>query len=437
LGELAGERKRAAGEAGPTLPLPGPFRRLAEAHPVWMDLIVAACFLVVSMASALTPVEVEGDGDPALGHWFAPLLQGAPDAAARAAFAAYWVLAVAALVAWRRPHPIWLLAGAIVLDSLIWATIGLPDQWLVLFALFAVAQRASARAAWIGLAVTCADLVAMTWLLGGGTPADPSTIPVLALYTVVVSVFVHLGNRRRYVAALVDRAEHLALERDQRAQIAVADERARIARELHDVVAHSVAVMVTLSDGAQAAVGRQPERAREAMAMVSRTGRQAVADMRRLLAVLRTESDLVPQPGVPDLVPLVDSFKQSGMPVTLELAAAFPDHQALGLTIYRVVQESLTNVLRHAGRPEWVRVAITQPSAQAYRVLVENGPPTRPDEEPAGQWDGSGQGLVGMAQRVAVFGGQLEAGPTAAGGWRVVATVEEEVQDGADQSAAG
>jgi signal transduction histidine kinase len=147
--------------------------------------------------------------------------------------------------------------------------------------------------------------------------------------------------------------------------------------------------------------------------------------MRRLLAVWRTDSDLAPQPGVDQLVPLIDSFKRSGLPVRLELAAALPDDQALGLTVYRIVQESLTNVLRHAPGARWVRVKITEVGSDVYQVMIENGPPSA-----AGggvpRWEGSGQGLVGMAQRVAVFGGRLESGPTAVGGWRVMALLKEE-----------
>ncbi|MDR2381860.1 MAG: histidine kinase, partial [Bifidobacteriaceae bacterium] len=417
----------AAGPAArpePGLPRPGRFRRFADAHPVLMDVAVAGLFFALSGLAWVGSAGEEAGG--AGGGWLTPPLAEASPAVIGQVYAVYWALAVAALIAWRRRHPVWLLAGALALDSAMWAALGRPDQWVVFFALFAVAQRASARAAWIGLGVTCADLVAMAYLAGDNTGDGVNELVAIALYTALVSVFVHLGNRRRYVAALVDSAEHLALERDQRAQIAVATERARIAREMHDVVAHSVAVMVTLSDGAQAAIDRQPERAREAMAMVSQTGRQAVADMRRLLAVLRADTDRAPQPGADDLVPLVDSFKRSGLPVTLELAASIPDDPALGLTIYRIVQESLTNVLRHGGAPDWTRVNITEPQAGALRVAVVNGPPTLDAEQAGGKWEGSGQGLVGMAQRVEVFGGSLEAGPTPEGGWSVAATLKEE-----------
>jgi signal transduction histidine kinase len=427
-----------ASAAAPVIPQPGRLRRFAERHPRGMDWTAAACFVALSASSEIAggfpgagPVTVMAGpvttpAEHSAGSVLVPLIAVGQPWAVWLFFVGFWLGGSALLVLWRRRHPIWVLAGAIALDAAVVIVCGRSDGWLVLFALFAVAQRASARAAWIGLAVTCAEVAAVSWVYRTSVPGWSVLIPTTAMYVLVVSIFIHFGNRRRYVAALVDRAHHLARERDQRAQIAVAHERARIAREMHDVIAHSVAVMVTLADGAQAAIDRDPQRASQAMAMVSQTGRHTVADMRRLLSVLRSEAELVPQPGAADLLPLVESFTRSGMPVTLELAAAIPEDQALALTVYRIVQESLTNVLRHAGGPQWTRVRIDGPAADTYRVEVENGPPGDGAGQPAPAWQGSGQGLVGMGQRVEVFAGQLEAGPTAGGGWRVVATLKEE-----------
>ncbi|MDR3107805.1 MAG: histidine kinase [Bifidobacteriaceae bacterium] len=392
-----------------------------------MDLAAAGSYLMISGGSLVTtaPADLSSWGSRR-GGWLEPLLAGIPATWLMPFGAASCLIGAVMLVAWRRRHPVRLLVAALCLDALGLAAVGNSEGWLAFFGLFAVAQRASSRAAWIGLAATCAELAVFGLAFGDRGAGTTYLIPSVAMYVLVVSFFVQLGNRRRYVAALIDSAEHLALERDQRAQIAVADERARIAREMHDVVAHSVAVMVTLADGAQAAIERQPERAREAMAMVAQTGRQTVADMRRLLAVLRTEPDLAPQPSVGELAPLVDSFKRLGLPVRLELTASLPEDQAFGLTVFRIVQESLTNVLRHAPGAESVLVRITQPGASEYRVEVVNGPPAADAAGSARPWQGSGQGLIGMGQRVSVFGGSLEAGPTADGGWRVVATLNAE-----------
>jgi signal transduction histidine kinase len=409
----------------PVIPEPGRFRRFAERHPVAMDLAVAGIYLL----PALAMVTVYGTWAE-FGEWVGPkpVLANSPAAATSWFFAAFTLVGCVLLVAWRRRHPVCLLAAVVVMDASGLVMTGVPDNWLVLFALFAVAQRASARAAWIGLTATCVELMLFGSLYGGGGAFDAELIMSVVLDAAVVSVFIHLGNRRRYVAALVELARHLALERDQRAVIAVAAERSRIAREMHDVVAHSVAVMVTLSDGAQAAIDRDPERARQAMAVVSETGRQTVTDMRGLLSVLHSEAgptqELAPQPGADQLVPLIESFKASGLPVMAYLAASIPDHQALGLAIYRIVQESLTNVLRHAAGAQWVRVGITEPAPRVFQVVVENGPPGS-DSLRNGDWEGSGQGLIGMRQRVGVFGGELSAGPTSEGGWRVEATLRE------------
>jgi signal transduction histidine kinase len=185
--------------------------------------------------------------------------------------------------------------------------------------------------------------------------------------------------------------------------------------------------MVTLSDGAVSAVHKDVEVATKAMEKVSETGRQAVGDMRRLLAVLRSDADLTPQPGAAELVPLVASFRDSGLPVHLELSAALPNDPALALTVYRIVQESLTNVLRHCPHTPGVVVTVTEPQTGLIDIEVVNEPQTVAASGPG--WEGSKQGLVGMAQRVEVYNGTLETGPTAAGGWRVHATLHHEQEN--------
>jgi signal transduction histidine kinase len=390
-----------------------------------MDFLVAGCFLAGNglVGVVAGPVSIEPSANVAAGV-LRPWVAQEKTSLILAVYVALVLAGAVALFAWRRRHPVWLLLAVLGLEAVQMTGFGYSDVWLMLFALFALAQRTRARTAWIGLAATGLEVAMFSYLLGG-KERNPSLIAEIAWYAIAMSIFVHLGNRRRYVAALVDRAEHLALERDQRAQIAVARERERIARELHDVVAHSMAVTVTLADGAAATISRDPVKARAAMETVSETGRRTVADMRRLLAVLRTEPDLAPQPGADQLLSLVESFRKSGLPVSTKLAAALPEDKALGLTVYRIIQESLTNVLRHAPTAAWVRVAISQPEDNTFQVLIENGPPS----DSAGartDWEGSGQGLVGMAQRVEVFGGTFEAGPTADGGWRVVAVLREE-----------
>ncbi|MDR2381629.1 MAG: histidine kinase [Bifidobacteriaceae bacterium] len=412
----------------PQIPQPGPFRRYAENHPLLMDWLVAGGFaliylvnLVVIMINPQGYVAARAEGYTAV---IRPLYLDNVGVTV-GLVVAMGVSGTVALLAWRRTHPVWLAVFALASDCALAPLSGSPDAVLALIALFTVAQRCSARAMWISGTVWILGTFACEGVFGHQPdgPFSASNFAEAIALSLVVSVFAHVGARRRYIGALVETAEALAQERDQRAQVAVARERERISREMHDVVAHSIAVMVTLSDGAQALIEKDPAQACIALERVSETGRHAVSDMRRLLALFGPGAELGPQPGVADLVPLVESFRESGLPVQLELAAGTPDDPALGLAIYRTVQESLTNVLRHAPSAPWVEVKITEPAPDQRTVLIQNGPPATPD--PAKPWDGSGQGIVGMRQRVEVFGGTLQAGPTEDGGWAVGATLKE------------
>ena len=200
-------------------------------------------------------------------------------------------------------------------------------------------------------------------------------------------------------------------------RIAAAAERARIARELHDIVAHNLTVMVALADGAVFAAEGDPEKATVAMETVSATGRQALAEMRRLLGVLQdgeNPSTLVPQPGLPEIDQLVDQVRAAGLPVTLEVAG---DGRALPpgaqLTVFRLVQESLTNCLKHAGGSAVARVRLRYATDGVDVEITDTGPRRTRASAP------DGRGLDGMRERAAVFAGTVEAGPRADGGWRV------------------
>jgi signal transduction histidine kinase len=258
---------------------------------------------------------------------------------------------------------------------------------------------------------------------------------------------------------LAERAERLEVERDQQASIAAAAERARIAREMHDVVSHNLQVMVTLADAAAAAQATNPARAAEAVREVSSTGRQALTDMRRMLGVLREEPPLAasngndvgaaspvpgdpgplsPQPGLRDLERLVERVRGTGLPVSLERSGhPFELTSAAGLTVYRIVQEALTNVLKHAAEPSEVQVHLEFDDPDVTVRVTDDGrarvgaptPGTPAAHGPEGTGPGSvagrGHGLTGMAERTAAFGGTLTARPRPAGGWEVVAALRE------------
>jgi signal transduction histidine kinase len=230
---------------------------------------------------------------------------------------------------------------------------------------------------------------------------------------------VGLRRRTEHAAALEERAALLVQGREEEARLAVAEERARIARELHDVVAHSVSVMTVQASGVRRLLLPEQEREREALATVERTGREALAEMRRLLGVLRASDDapdLAPQPGLDDLESLARQMRSSGLPVDVVVEGERrPLAPGVDLSAYRVVQEALTNALKHA-REARATVRLSYRSDELQLEISDDGAPT-------GEADGHGHGLHGMRERVAVCGGTLEAGPRSGGGFLVRATL--------------
>jgi signal transduction histidine kinase len=224
--------------------------------------------------------------------------------------------------------------------------------------------------------------------------------------------------RRGYYAALEDRAARLEAERDAQAKIAAAAERARIARELHDVIAHHVSVMVVQADGAGYALHSDPATAETALKAISSTGRQALTEMRRLLGVLRTTGDqagLAPVPGLSELRELLDQARSAGLAVTYTLSGTpreLPD--GAELAAYRVVQESLTNTRKHAGLAASAAVTLRY-EPDGLTVEVTDDGMASPAGEPAGH------GLAGMRERIEMYGGTVQAGPLPGGGFRVLA----------------
>ena len=226
--------------------------------------------------------------------------------------------------------------------------------------------------------------------------------------------------RRAYLTSLEDRAARLERERDAQAQIATAAERARIARELHDVIAHNVSVMVVQADGASYALRSEPERTAQALAAISQTGRQALTEMRRLLGVLRSDgeqADLAPVPGLDQLRELLDQAREAGMSVSLTLEGPVrPLSEGAELAAYRVVQESLTNTRKHGGLGAAAAVTLRyEPNGLLLEVTDDGLGALGPAAE------GPGHGLTGMRERIEMYGGTVEAGPLPAGGYQVTA----------------
>ncbi|MGI5503924.1 sensor histidine kinase [Lentzea sp. CA-135723] len=231
-----------------------------------------------------------------------------------------------------------------------------------------------------------------------------------------------IGARRAYQREMEQRLALLETERDQQARIAVGEERSRIARELHDVVAHAVSVMIVHADGAAYAIRSQPEMAENAVRTIADTGRLALTEMRRLLGVLRSEdaeTQWAPQPDARGVVELAENARAAGVPVQLEITGDVDDLPVgVGLSVYRIVQEALTNVLKHAGSDTTALVRLARTPEELRLEVTDNGFGTPHDVVKVS----GGNGLIGMRERAAVLGGEFEAGPNPGGGWRVRAT---------------
>jgi signal transduction histidine kinase len=338
-----------------------------------------------------------------------------------------WFGAVHLPLVWRRRAPVlvfWtvlVLAGAALTTSPPAIVQGVYPESLALVAVYTVARYRPRRHLWPAVAVLEGILVAVAW-----QQDQPWTS--LALGTSALAATVLLGvtisTRRAYLAELEERARRLERERDQQAQLAVATERARIARELHDIVAHNLAVMIALADGAAFTTMVAPERATDAMQQVSATGRQALAEMRRLLGLLRDGQPpqapygLVPQPGLDDLDELVDQIRAAGVRVELtRQGTAGAWGPGAGLAVYRIVQEALTNTLKHAGPQASAQVRLCYTAAGVELEITDDGA-GRPARAVAGTAAG-GHGLAGMVERATSYGGEVQAGPRPGVGWRV------------------
>jgi signal transduction histidine kinase len=349
-----------------------------------------------------------------------------------------WFGAVHLPLVWRRRAPVlvfWTvlgLAGAALITSSSAVVEGVYPESLVLVAVYAVARYRPRRYLWPAVAVLEGILVVVAW-----RQEEPWTS--LALGTSALAATVLLGvtvsTRQAYLAALEERAQRLERERDQQAQLAAATERARIARDMHDIVAHNLAVMIALADGAAFTASVAPDRAADAMLQVSGTGRQALAEMRRLLGLLRDDqpppapSELVPQPGLDDIDALVDQVRAAGVRVALTregVAGAWGP--GAGLAVYRIVQEALTNTLKHAGPRASAQVRLRY-TAAGVDVEVSDDGAGRPARSAAGTVT-DGHGLAGMIERATSYGGEVEAGPRPGTGWRVRARLRFDDREG-------
>jgi signal transduction histidine kinase len=323
----------------------------------------------------------------------------------------------------RRRSPILVLGVVAIVCLVQWLVSGpqLADAAL-LVALYWVALDGTLGELAVGAAVVegGAIMAAARW---AGRPLR-DWVGLTGLTVAAAGLGVTVRQRRALVASLHERAARLEFERDQEGRLGAAAERARIAREMHDIVSHNLTVMISLADGAAYAMDATPERALPAMERVSATGRQALVEMRRLLGVLRDdvpeERPLEPQPGLERLDDLLARVNAAGIPVSIHIDGE-PRELADGvqLAVFRVAQEALTNTLKHAGRPASAHLALRCDPDQVELEVIDTGAIADDGEPPREAVAAGGRGLRGMRERAAAYGGRLEAGPLSQGGWRV------------------
>ncbi|WP_371583500.1 sensor histidine kinase [Streptomyces sp. NBC_01314] len=399
--------------------LHGQHRRqlLDRRHPWLLDTAVVLVVALLSLPDLLTH---GGDGGP-FGEtaYRTDLPAAVPFVLAAALITPLW---------WRRRAPAVTYFVIAVVSLVQWSL----DVWQqagvsMLVALYSLALHGSLRALGWAVAVTVGELALAVWLLGQVEHPLLGLFFLLGTAMASVTLGLTLRIRRMYLVTLEDRATRLEVERDQRVRLTAAAERARVAREMHDIVGHNLSVMVGLADGAATLAAHNNEESAEALRLLGDTGRQAMGELRRVLGVLREGQDderlLGPQPGIRDLDPLLARVRAAGLPVTYRTVG---DLGALGsgvqLTVYRIVQEALTNTLKHAGTGSAAEVGVSAEAA-TVRVRVADtgaatGSPGRAGPGPG--TDGPGHGLVGVRQRAAMYGGTVTIGPRDTGhGWIV------------------
>ncbi|MFD3931380.1 sensor histidine kinase [Streptomyces sp. NBC_01356] len=383
-------------------------------HPTWVDSFWAVVLLGITgvSLSSVTGGQ-ENHGSPAVALPIAV------------------VLCLVVALRRRMPEKMLLLAALMGVVQLIVDVEVIPADFAMMVIIYTVAADGARWASRLGLigGLCAGTLSQIRWpqtetsALGVVLIAVFQTVPFALAWVLGDSI----RTRRAYLAQLEERAARLEKEREAQSKVAVAAERARIARELHDVVAHNVSVMVVQADGAAYVMDTAPEQARKALETISGTGRQALAEMRRLLGVLRTGEhqevgEYVPQPDVEQLADLIEQCRTSGLPVDFKVEGTpRPLPSGVELTAYRIVQEALTNTRKHGGPNTGASVRLVY-FDDGLGLLVEDdgkGAPHELYEE--GGADGQGHGLIGMRERVGMVGGTLDAGPRPGGGFRISA----------------
>jgi signal transduction histidine kinase len=326
----------------------------------------------------------------------------------------------------RHRYPRLCFAGVAVALLVQWLISGpqLADAAL-LIALYWVCLESDLRS--IAAAVVVAEAGAIMLALRWETQQFKYWVGVSGLAVAAAALGLMIRQRRELLASLQEKAARLERERDQQAELGAAAERARIAREMHDIVTHNLTVMIALADGARYALDASPAQASGAIERLSATGREALVEMRRLLGVLRDDGvrgPLEPQPTLERLDELIARVDAAGIPVTIGLDGDLQDlAPGVQLAVFRVAQEALTNTLKHASRPTSAHLALRCRSGQVDLEVTNSGHrdvvADAGTEAAEATHAGDGRGLLGMRERANVYDGELDVGPTEDGGWRV------------------
>lgn len=385
-------------------PVPHPFAWLRD-RPLVADALLFAVVTAIGVGIGFHADVQPGERTIGLGGWLLIVGMNAPIVLRRRApVAAIWLVVAFLVPFWVLDYPdaptgVALLIGLYSLGAHVPRRRSLGHFWGLLAVLTAVM-----------LAGILSDNDGLPWL------SLPANIVIMAAAWLLGD---NLRTRRAYLDELEQKAATSEAQRRAEAERAINEERTRIARELHDVVAHSMSVIVVQATAARRVLGRSPHEAATALEAIENIGRESLQEMRRVLGVLRNDRDqaaLTPAPGLEDLDRLLRQCEEAGLPVALEVTGE-PEHLAAGLelSIFRVVQESLTNSLKHAGPAHAVVRLHYRPGMLELEVLDDGRGASAVTSE-------GGQGLVGMRERVEAFGGTFVTGPRPGGGFRVAAT---------------
>ncbi|PTR31616.1 signal transduction histidine kinase [Rhodococcus sp. OK519] len=380
-------------------PLSERWYRWSAAHAVGIDRVVAALLSLICLTAT-----VDGGVDAVLVS-----------------------LGMTVPLAWRRSHTIvsgFVVAGFSIAHLLLIPQMLLPSVVAVPIALYAFAAYTPRWSSYTALliAIGGASVGGLEYFAYDGRGWQEAVITSTFLVVFVLAVWA-FGDLRRVrlseIEGLTERARLLELERAQEAELAALGERTRIAREMHDIVAHSLTVVIAQADGGRYGAAQDPQAAITALETIASTGRQALTDMRALLSVLREDRprDFSTMPGVDDIDGLVAELQRGGLDVDLTVTGERRElSTGAGLTAYRIVQESLTNVLKHAGPGAEARVLVNWGERELELVVTDDG---RGGAAALIESSPGGQGVIGMTERAKLHGGRLSAGPVAGGGYRV------------------